>query len=499
MTNTSLSRLSPTTISMLGELGTYVDGRWIDTGGASIDAVDPATGHVVSTVQSSGLDGVHRATTAARRAFDDGRWSDLSARERAAAIRRLADVIAEHEDEFTELGVVDVGTPVSLSRGLHASAPVKFFDWYADAAITGPLGGYEEGLGLSTEPVTAMSTLYREPIGVVAAISAYNYPLLITAFKLGAALAAGCTAILMPSPQTLLASLAFVRCVEEAGIPPGTVNLVTGLADVGEALTLSDDVDMVTFTGSVPVGRAVMEQASRGLKKVVLELGGKSPNILLPSADVQSSVGPSILRFTRNAGQGCGATTRTLVPRDRYDEYAETAAQFISTLNVGDPWDAATDIGPLISARHRDRVQGYVDRAHAEGAVTLAGGGTTEQNEGFFMNPLLIGGVESTAEICQEELFGPVGVLIPYDTVDDALAIANGTRFGLNANIWGETKDSLALARKLKAGTVTINGGGADRADAPWPSSGDSGVGVDRGMAGFSEFFNLRHVQYLVR
>ena len=252
---------------------------------------------------------------------------------------------------------------------------------------------------------------------------------------------------------------------------------------------------MVTFTGSVDVGRRVMEQASRGLKKVVLELGGKSPNVLLPSADIETSVGPSVLRFVRNSGQGCGATTRTLVPREWYEDYAVAAGQVIDSLVVGDPWDEKTDLGPVIRGDHRERIEGYVQRAVDSGGVILAGGGRPDIDEGFYLNPALVGGVDNDAEICQEELFGPVGVLLPYDDVDDALRIANGTRFGLNANVWGATDDAIRFARRLKAGTVTVNGGGADRPDAPWPGAGESGIGVDRGMEGFREFFHVRHVQ----
>lgn len=492
---TASPRLTPATASLISDRGTYVDGQFVETSEPLLDVIDPGSGAAIHAIESSGLRGVDLAVAAARRAFDAGVWSETASEHRAATIRRLARIIESRADEFTELGVKDVGTPVTLSRGLHAAAPVGFLDFAASAALQGPLGGYQESLGISEAVAPTRSMLYRQPIGVVAAITAYNYPLMIAAFKVGAALAAGCTVVLMPSPQTLLASVAFMRCVEEAGFPPGVVNLVSGGADVGEALTLADGVDMVTFTGSVPVGKAVMTQAARGLKKVVLELGGKSPNILLPSADIESAVGPSVLRFTRNAGQGCGATTRTLVPRAMYDDYAAAAAEFMQTLRIGSPSDPATDVGPVISAAHRDRVQGFVSRAIAEGAVALGQADAPEASGGFFVSPVLLGGAVPESEICQEEVFGPVGVLLPYDSVDEALAIADGTRFGLNANIWGDTAEAERLALKIKAGTVTVNGGGADRPDAPWPGVGDSGIGIDRGMAGFGEFFNLRHVQ----
>lgn len=490
-------KLSPDAHALLATVDDLRVEGWLHAAGdTELDVVDPSTGRTVGRLPASTPGDVTRAVATARTAFDDGRWSGRSARERSAALHRLTDVLAGHGEALAEIGTLEVGSPLTLSRGLHAGAPVAFFRWWADAALRGPLGGYEEGLGLIETPVMAASSVFREPIGVVAAITAYNFPLLITSFKVGGALAAGCTAVLMPSPRTPLAAVALLACVREAGLPPGSVQLVLGETAVGEALTTAPGVDLVTFTGSVGVGKRVMEQASRSLKKVVLELGGKSPNILLPSADVQTAVGPSILRFVRNSGQGCGATTRTLVPREWYEEYAAVAEKVVDALVVGDPWDEATDLGPLIRADHRDRVEGFVQRALDGGATMLAGGGRPDLDAGFYLNPALLGGVTNDAEVCQEELFGPVGVLLPYDSVEDALAIANGTRFGLNANVWGATDEAMRFARAVKAGTVTINGGGADRPDAPWPGAGESGVGVDRGMEGFREFFRVRHVQY---
>jgi aldehyde dehydrogenase (NAD+) len=491
------TRLSPSARELVGDVDDLIRDGWIaTTGDNTIEVVDPTLGQSVGRVRASSRDDVRTAVTRARTTFDSGAWSRLRPGDRSAMLRRLTAVLDSHRDELAQIGTLEIGTPITLSRGLHAGAPVAFFDWWADTALRGPAGGWEEGLGISEQPVMSMSTLFREPIGVVAAITAYNFPLLITSFKIGGALAAGCTGVLMPSPRTVLSSIAFLRCVRDADLPPGVVTLVLGEAEVGEALTLAPEVDMVTFTGSVGVGKSVMEQAARGLKRVVLELGGKSPNVLLPGTDIATAVGPSVLRYTRNSGQGCGATTRTLVPRAQYDAYAAAAAEFIDGLIVGDPWDDSTDLGPLIRGEHRDRVEGYVDRAVAAGAIVEAGGGRPPIEHGYFMNPALVGGVTNDAEICQEELFGPVGALLPYDSLDEALDIANGTRFGLNANVWGPTDQAMRFARRLKAGTVTINGGGADRPDAPWPGAGESGVGIDRGMEGFREFFHICHVQF---
>jgi aldehyde dehydrogenase (NAD+)/betaine-aldehyde dehydrogenase len=332
---------------------------------------------------------------------------------------------------------------------------------------------------------------------VVAAITAYNYPLLLTSYKVAGGLAAGCTAVLMPSPRAALHGIAFMRMCQEAGIPDGAVNLVIGEAAGGRQLCEHDGVDMVSFTGSREIGSVVMQQAARGVKKTVLELGGKSPNILLPGTDVDSVIQPSVLRFCRNAGQGCGATTRTLVPREEYDHYVAATRRFMSTIRVGDPFDEATDVGPLIRGEQRERVEGFVQRAIDGGAVVEAGGGRPDGLErGFYMNPALVGNVDNGMEICREELFGPVGALLPYDSVDDAVRIANDSIYGLNANIWGPPDQAIAVARKLRTGTVTVNGGGGDRPDAPWGGFRQSGVGAERGEDGFAEFFQTKHIQW---
>ena len=330
---------------------------------------------------------------------------------------------------------------------------------------------------------------------MVAAITAYNYPLIFTAFKVGAALASGCTVVLLPSPRTLTAAMLFMECVEESGIPPGVVNMVTGEAEVGRALS-GQQVDLVSFTGSVSVGKSIVRQVADELAKVVLELGGKSPNIILPGVDIAEVVGPTLLRCMRNTGQGCGNTTRILVPRREYDQFVDHARSYLAGLTIGDPFLETTELGPLISAEHRATVEGYAERAVTrDGAQILARGPALAREPGFFMTPLLLGGVENSSELCQEELFGPVAALLPFDDVEGAVAIANETRFGINANIWGPVDVAEDVGLRLKAGTVTINGGGGDRPDAPWPTMGQSGVGVDRGRDGFQEYFRVRHIQ----
>jgi aldehyde dehydrogenase (NAD+) len=339
------------------------------------------------------------------------------------------------------------------------------------------------------------SVLRREAAGVVSAITAYNYPLLLLARKVGGALAAGCAEVVVPSPRAPVSTIALLRELEHTDIPPGVINLVVGGINVAKELTTNSAVDVVSFTGSLEVGREVMAQAATGVKKVVLELGGKSPNIVLPGTDLSEAVGPSSLRFMLNTGQGCGATTRTLVPTSDYADWVEASREFFGTVKVGDPRDPATDVGPLVGAAHRDRVQGYVDRALARGAV-LEANAESPSDRGFFIDPMLVGSVDNSDEISQEELFGPVGVVIPFDDVDQALELAHQTRFGLNANIWGPVPEAIRLARRLRSGTVTINGGGGMRQDVPWGGMGASGVGREAGEEGFNEYLEVKHIQW---
>ena len=493
---TDAETITPGVRALIGRPGSCIGGTWLADGDDEIEVVDPATEEVIARVPTLGPAQVEEAVSAARKAFDDGPWPTMQPRERQAAISRLADRLEANHDALVDLGVVEIGSPVTLSRGLHASGPVAFFRWWAEMALRGPNGSYQHGLGLHEQPVLSSSILFHEPVGVVAGLIAYNYPMMLKGFKIGGALAAGCTTVIMPSPRTPLASVAFLRIAEEAELPPGVLNLVIGGAAAGQALTESDGVDMVSFTGSVKVGRQVMIQAARGLKKVVLELGGKSPNVLLPGADVEAAVLPSLLRFTRASGQGCGCTTRILVHRSDHERFLEAARSTMDSLVVGDPWDDRTDIGPLIRREHLQSVEAYVERALAGGAEIVAGGRPHGLERGYYMSPALVGNVANDAEICQEELFGPVGVVIPYDSVDEAVALANATRYGLNASIWGPTDEAMRVARRIRSGTVALNGGGGERPDAPWSGYGQSSIGSERGEAGFAEFFQLKHVQW---
>ena len=475
----------------------YIDGAWVDgEAGQSTRVVDPATEELLADVSFASVAQVERAITAARRAFEGGPWPTMSPIERSTLLHRLCDLFEARRDEFVDHIIAETGSPTYLAQAAQVGASLEMLRFFAEAARTGPLGGYERGLPLYHQPVTSASLLRMEPAGVVASMTAFNYPLFLLSRKLGGVLASGCTTVLMPSERAPLSTLRFFELVEEAGYPAGVANLVIGSRDAGVTLSSHPDVDVVSFTGSVAVGAQVMAQAAPTTKKVVLELGGKSPTILLPGVDVEGSVGPTLMRMAWSTGQACGCTTRTFVAREDHDAYLDGARTYLAGMTVGDPRREGTVLGPLIRGEQRASVEGYVERALAEGGEVVAGGGRPDEPRGFFMNPALVGGVGNESEIAQNELFGPVGVLIPYDTLDEAVALANRSNYTLNAAVWGPEDVAMGVAQRLRSGTVAINGGGGPRPDAPWGGPRLSGVGREGGEDGFREFFEVKHVHW---
>jgi aldehyde dehydrogenase (NAD+)/betaine-aldehyde dehydrogenase len=345
-----------------------------------------------------------------------------------------------------------------------------------------------------------LSDVVYEPVGVVAAITGYNYPLNLAIFKFGAALAAGCTVVLLPSPRTPLTTLLMGELIRQADFPPGVFNVIIGGADVGQQLTSHPDVDRVSFTGSDVVGAKIMAQAAPGLKGVTLELGGKSPSIVLPGVDVHKIAVEMHLRWSRNGGQGCAALARLLVHDSLYDEFLEAGAAAFDQMVVGDPWDPATNIGPMIRPDHRDRVRGYIDGSVAAGGTKLLEVTKPLPEKGWFVNPVLLGDLPHDARAVQEEIFGPVAVIMPFTDIDDAVRLANDTPYGLAANVW--CGEDLALGRsvaeRIRAGTVWINGGGSMRPDAPFGGYGRSGVGRELGEWGMREYLEVKHIQWRV-
>lgn len=484
---------------LLGDVANLIDGNWeVGEADGKLTSINPATAGLITTVPTASREQAERAVTAARRAFDCGPWAKTGPRERAELLHNLADLMDENRDALVEIVVTEVGSPVTLSRAMQVGMPVDNVRWSAEMALKGPQGGYEEMLPPHAGPPASLSMLRREPAGVVAGITGYNFPINSVVWKLGPGLAAGCTLIIKPSERTSLSTLALLRLAERAGFPPGSINFLLGDGVVGDLLVSHPDVDLAMFTGSLKVGQKIMKTAAQTTKRLVLELGGKSATIIMPGADLEAVTGPSILRWARNAGQGCGATTRTLVPRADYDSFAAASVEFVGTMVVGDPWDESTDVGPLIRAEHREFVEGFVERAVADGGEILAGG-DRPASAGFFLNPTIVGGVTNEAEVCREELFGPVGTIIPYDTLDQAVEIANDSDYGLHGAVYGPIEDALALSRRIRAGAVSVNGGGFMHPRAPWGGYKQSGFGREMGDDGFREFFEVKHVQWPLR
>jgi aldehyde dehydrogenase (NAD+) len=475
----------------------YINGKWLVGQGPDFESVNPATGRVECNVASASETQVDLAVSGARTAFDRGEWSHLTGEDRSRLLFRLADLLERDAEDLTRLIASETGSPISSGRGTQLGVPISFFRWFAESARRGLDGGNEQMLPIHQVPISSSSLLLREPAGVVAAITAYNVPIYLAAMKLGPAWASGCSAVLIPSPKAVLSTIAFLNLVEEAGFPPGAVNLVFGPPEVTEQVVLSEEVDIVSFTGSAVVGSKIMALAALSLKKVILELGGKSPNIVLPGTDLDPIIAPSALRFCINAGQRCGATTRSLVSQQDFNEFVERSAKYMGSIAVGDPLEEETVVGPLITGEHRAKVEGYLDRARKSGAIFATGGGRPRAlDKGFYLEPTLIFGLDNEAEINQEELFAPVSTVIPYRDVDEAVYLANQSRYGLNANIWGPTMDALEIARRLRTGTVTINGGGGKRDDAPWGGYGASGIGRECGEEGLREFYETKHIQW---
>ncbi len=485
-TQTDLRTWVPATRELL------IDGRLVPGAGPTIEAVNPATEQVTATVPTATLEQVDQAVAAARRAFPA--WAATSPQERSAAIHRLADVFEKHSERLTASIVNEVGTPAAFAEVMQVKLGVTHLRWQAEAALV----DRTVQLGEWHDPVLTYSEVAYRPVGVVACITGYNYPINLAVFKFGAALAAGCTAVLLPSPRTPLTTLWMGELFEEAGIPAGVLNVVIGDGpSVGQHLTTHPGVDRVSFTGSDAVGARIMEQAARDLKGVTLELGGKSPTILLPGVDAAALARDVHLRWARNGGQGCAALARMLVHESLVDEFLAASVEAFGALRVGDPWDREVNIGPMIREDHRARVQGFIDGALADGGEIVLSLDTPLPEKGYFVNPVVFAGLPHDNRLVQQEVFGPVGVLVPFATEDEAIRLANESDYGLAANIFTpDVEHGRRLAARLQSGTVWINGGGNMRPDAPFGGFKKSGVGREIGEWGIREYLEAQHVQW---
>jgi aldehyde dehydrogenase (NAD+) len=471
-----------------------IGGRWVAGEGDRFEVVNPATEEVIATVAGLTVGQADEAVAAAARAFHGGEWSRVPARERSRMLYRLADLLERDQDRLIDLMVEEIGTPVAVASFMQVPFPIRNLRWFA-AAAGGLAAGPDPWVPTTVAAPGTATSLTREPIGVVVGLTAYNFPLNLAAWKLGGALAAGCSIVLMCSPKAVLTTTALAALVEEAGFPAGAFNFVYGPAQVAEHLCRHPDVDFVTFTGSAAIGKRIVELAAPTLKRVVLELGGKSADLILPGVDVERVAGSCVRGWTGNAGQGCSSLTRTLVSRPDYDRYLEAAVGVAQAMGCGDPRDRATVVGPLVSAGQRASVAGYVDRAvEAGGSVVTGGQAPVAFPKGYYYEPTIVVGVDNSAEIAQEELFGPVSVVLPYDDVEEGIALANDSVYGLAANVWGPTAAAVAAARRIRAGTVTVNGGGPMLGDHPWGGYKQSGLGREGGVLGFAEFFETKHI-----
>lgn len=455
--------------------------------GALLRVTNPVTEELVAEFPGASVDQVDQAVSSAKAAFESGVWNNPEFRK--TVLLKFADLLTEHRDQLMECLMTEIGTPVNLKSN-HIDTPATFVRWFAEAATR----DRTRHLGFNATH-TAVSTIAYRPIGVVAAITAFNYPILIGATKISAALAAGCTAVLLSSPMAPLAVFLLGDLIRRAGFPPGVVNIIAGGADVGRALTEHPGVAKVSFTGSVNVGRQVMQQAAAGLRSVVLELGGKSAAIMLPGVDFNKYALSLHTRYARNAGQGCGSPTRILVEESRYQEFVDISRKVYPQIKVGDPRDPTTIVGPVVSSAQRDRIEAGVARAVEAGATILAGGGRpADMKKGWFLNPTLVGGLDNQAKLAREEIFGPVSVVLTYRTVEEAIRIANDSELGLKAYVFGPKEECLKLVPQLRVGTVQINGGSPLRPDAPMMGYKHSGVGAEWGEDGLREFMLPQHI-----
>ncbi len=463
----------------------YIDGQWSPpSGGGIIDVVSASTEQVAGKVPEGTRADVNRAVAAARQAFDNG-WGETSREERAAWIEKLAAALQSRSDAIARTISMEVGSPISMATSIQAGLPVMVANSYAKLIREVKL---EETIG--------NSLVVREPIGVVGAITPWNYPLHQIMAKVAPALAAGCTVVLKPSEVAPLNAFQLAEACLEIGLPAGVLNIVSGYGPVvGEAIASHLHVDMVSFTGSVRAGKRVAALATETIKKVTLELGGKSAFVVLDDAPFEKAIPAGVRNAMLNSGQTCSAWTRMVVPRSREQEAVDLATAAIATLKVGDPMDPSTRLGPLISAAQRERVEGYIAKGKSGGARLIIGGGRPSAfSRGYYVEPTIFANVGSKAMIAQEEIFGPVLCILPYDSEDDAVRIANDSIYGLAGGVWsGDPDRALRVARRMRTGQVDLNGGRYNPL-APFGGYKQSGIGRELGVFGLEEYFQIKSI-----
>ena len=464
----------------------YIDGAWVpSTGAQTLSVINASTEEVMGTIPEGTPEDVEKAVAAAKAAFPA--WAATPREERGKYIQRIAEGLGARMGEIAQVVAGELGMPLNMAMLIQAGLPAA--NW---GAIGGILDTYE------FETQVGNSLVVREPVGVVGAITPWNYPLHQITLKVAPALAAGCTVVLKPSEVAPLNAFILAEIIDEVGLPAGVFNLVTGIGPiVGEAIAGHPDVDMVSFTGSTRAGKRVAELAAQSVKRVALELGGKSANVILDDADLQTAVTDGVGKAFLNSGQTCSALTRMVVPRDKLAEVEQIAVAAAESFTVGDPFGGEAKLGPLVSAAQQSRVRDYIKKGVDGGATLLTGGAEQPEGleKGYYVKPTVFSNVTNDMTIAQEEIFGPVLSIIAYDTEEEAIAIANDTIYGLAGGVWsGDKERATRVARQLRTGQVEVNGG-AFNLNAPFGGYKQSGLGREAGTFGLEEFLEVKSLQ----
>ncbi|KRF51732.1 betaine-aldehyde dehydrogenase [Bacillus sp. Soil745] len=456
--------------------------------GKTFETLDPSNGKVLAVVSEAGPEDVDKAVKAARTAFDKGPWKKMSASERSRLIYKLADLMEEHKETLAQLDTLDNGKPIGETTNADVPLAIDHFRYYA---------GWTTKIVGQTIPVAGNYFNYtrHEAVGVVGQIIPWNFPLLMAAWKLGAALATGCTIVLKPAEQTPLSALYLGQLALEAGFPPGVLNVIPGFGETaGSPLVDHPDVDKIAFTGSTSVGKMIMRQASGTVKKISLELGGKSPNIILPDADMSKAIPGALMGIMFNQGQVCCAGSRLYIQKKSYDNVVADLVSHAKNIKQGAGLDPSTQIGPLVSSEQMERVGGYIEKGKSEGAEVVTGG-NYGQGEGYFVTPTIFAGVEDEMTIAKEEIFGPVVAAMPFDDLDDVINRANNSEYGLAAGLWTQdVRKAHYVANELKAGTVWVNCYNAFDAASPFGGYKQSGIGREMGSYALDNYTEVKSV-----